>query len=84
MGLQYASDLQHLDRFAEQDELNWPLRAWSEVFTPASLPFAQRIYTTSQDSVHPKQIVGYAAPDHTGMSWERLMRDELKMADNLA
>lgn len=84
VGLQYASDLQHLDRFAEQDELTRPLRAWSEVFTPGLVQFAQRIYTTSHDSVHPKQIVGYAALDHTGMSWKHLMRDGPKMADNLA
>lgn len=84
VGLQYASDLQHLDRFAEQDKLTRPLRAWSEVFTPGLVQFAQRIYTTSHDSVHPKQIVGYAALDHTGMSWKLLMRDGPKMAENLA
>lgn len=84
MGLQYASDLQHLDRFAEQDELTRPLRAWSEIFTPGLVQFAQRIYTTSHDCVHPKQIVGYAALDHAGMSWKRLMRDGPKMAENLA
>lgn len=84
VGLRYASDLHYLNRFADLEDQTRPLRAWSDVFTPDSIRFAQRIYSTSHDSVHPKQIVGYAAPDHTGMSWKRLMRDGPKMAENLA
>lgn len=84
VGLQYASDLHYLNRFADLEDQTRPLRTWSDVFTPDSIPFAQRIYSTSHDSVHPKQIVGYAALDHTGMSWERLMRDGPKMVENLA
>jgi hypothetical protein len=84
VGLHYASDLHYLNRFADLEDQTRPLRAWSDVFTADSLPFAQRIYSTSHDSVHPKQIVGYAALDHAGMSWKSLMRDGPKMAENLA
>ncbi|MDT3722954.1 hypothetical protein [Pseudomonas oryzihabitans] len=84
VGLHYASDLHYLNRFADLEDQTRPLRAWSDVFTPDSIRFAQRIYSTSHDSVHPKQIVGYAALDHTAMSWKCLMRDGPKIAENLA